>query len=137
MALIRGVHFSLSQPVSEFTFYEWGKIGLSKSSIISLAESLDLPMLQMAELHNLYYKTISRKKGNELMDSWVSAHAIEIAAVAAKGFSVFESDTKFNRWLRKPNTALHFQTPLSLLKSPTGIRLVGQVLGRIEEGIYS
>lgn len=94
-------------------------------------------MLQMAELLNLSYKIISRKKGDELMDSWISAHAIEIASIAAKGLAVFESDIKFNRWLRKPNAALHFQTPLSLLKSPTGIRLVGQVLGRIEEGIYS
>lgn len=35
--LLGGVHFSPSQPVSEFSFYEWGKNGLSKSSIIALA----------------------------------------------------------------------------------------------------
>lgn len=41
------------------------------------------------------------------------------------------------RWLRKANRALGGRRPLDLLASDVGARTVEQILGRIEQGVYS
>jgi uncharacterized protein (DUF2384 family) len=51
--------------------------------------------------------------------------------------SVFEDAQKLKRWLHKENKALNGQKPFDLLNTPTGIKLVNQILGRIEDGVYS
>jgi putative toxin-antitoxin system antitoxin component (TIGR02293 family) len=40
-------------------------------------------------------------------------------------------------WLRTPNTALRGETPISLLETDIGARMVERVLGRIEHGVIS
>lgn len=124
-------------PKSMLGFFDLGKKGLPKSAVMSLASTLNLPLTQMADMLNISYKTLGCKKNSELMDSWVSSHAVEIASVVARGLSVFEDPNKLNRWLRKPNRALGGKIPMDLLQSPVGIRLIIQILGRIEEGVYS
>jgi putative toxin-antitoxin system antitoxin component (TIGR02293 family) len=50
---------------------------------------------------------------------------------------LFESPEVAARWLRRPNRALGGERPLDLLTSDAGARVVEQVLGRIEHGVYS
>lgn len=50
---------------------------------------------------------------------------------------VFGDKAKAHIWLRKPNRALENQTPLDLLRSEVGTRLVETLLERIQHGIYS
>ncbi|HEX9957159.1 MAG TPA: hypothetical protein VGA96_07880 [Fibrella sp.] len=47
-----------------------------------------------------------------------------------------ERNMAFNRQLAAEQTK-PFPTPLSILDSPTGLRLVGDILGRIDAGVYS
>jgi putative toxin-antitoxin system antitoxin component (TIGR02293 family) len=53
------------------------------------------------------------------------------------GVEVFEDQGKFNRWLRRPLPLLQQQSPLQLLDTVTGFRVVDQLLGRIAYGVYS
>jgi hypothetical protein len=57
--------------------------------------------------------------------------------VIAKGFDVFEEKERFDRWLNKENSALKGAKPLDLLNTSAGTKLVAQLLGRIEEGVFS
>jgi putative toxin-antitoxin system antitoxin component (TIGR02293 family) len=50
---------------------------------------------------------------------------------------VFGDKNKAHAWLRRPNRSLENQTPLDLLHSEIGTRLVETILGRIQHGIYS
>lgn len=50
---------------------------------------------------------------------------------------VFGDSTKAHIWLRRPNRALENKTPLDLLHSEVGTRLVETLLERIQHGIYS
>ena len=94
-------------------------------------------MKDMATLLNISYKTLGRKKGTDVLDSLASSLSIEIANTFTKGLSVFEDPDKFNHWLQKGNRALNGKKPFELLNTPTGIKLVNQVLGRIKEGVYT
>ncbi|WAC15269.1 MbcA/ParS/Xre antitoxin family protein [Dyadobacter pollutisoli] len=66
-----------------------------------------------------------------------SSLSIEIANTIAKGLSVFGNVNALNRWLQKGNKALNNQKPFDLMNTPTELKLINQILGRIEEGVYS
>jgi putative toxin-antitoxin system antitoxin component (TIGR02293 family) len=135
--LLGGPHFMLNKPVSTLDFVAAGIRGIRKRSVAALAHTLDIPMRTMAHMLNLSEKTLGRKKPDDLLDKLPSSLSIEIAQTVARGIELFEDRDKFNRWLQKENRALRGQKPFDLLNTPTGIKLVNQILGRIEEGVYS
>jgi putative toxin-antitoxin system antitoxin component (TIGR02293 family) len=135
--LLGGTSFMANQPVTSLDFITASEKGIPKQSVINLAEVLNVPMKHMANLLNISYKTLGRKRKTDAMNSIVSSLSIEIANTVAKGLAVFEDADKFNRWLNKENRALNGQKPFDLLNTPTGIKLVNQILGRIEEGVYT
>jgi len=135
--MLGGKSFMASKPSSVIDFVTASSKGIPKLSVLNLAAVLDVPMKDMAVLLNVSYKTLGRKKKTDILDSISSSLSIEIANTIAKGLSVFEDPAKFNRWLQKENRALKGQKPFDLLNTPTGIKLVNQILGRIEEGVYT
>jgi putative toxin-antitoxin system antitoxin component (TIGR02293 family) len=62
------------------------------------------------------------------------ARLVHIFTVATETFGSLE---KAKIWMREENQALRGQTPISLLKTDQGARLVEQILGRIAYGVYS
>ena len=135
--ILGGKTFMASKPSSILDFVTASSKGIPKLSVLNLAAVLDVPMKDMAVLLNVSYKTLGRKKKTDVMDTISSSLSIEIANTIAKGLSVFEDSAKLNRWLHKENRALNGQKPFDLLNTPTGIKLVNQILGRIEEGVYT
>ncbi len=51
--------------------------------------------------------------------------------------TVFDNETAARTWLSTPNTALSDESPLSLLDTDAGVRLVDEVLTRLEFGVYA
>lgn len=135
--ILGGTQFMLTEPASGLDFLRASERGIPKLSIESLAGVMDVPMKDMATLLSLSYKTLARKKSTDVFNNLVSSLSIEIANTIAKGLAVFEDPAKLNRWLHKENKALNLQKPFDLLNTPTGIKLVSQILGRIEDGVYS
>ena len=82
-------------------------------------------------------KTIERKKGEDRLNSHTSSHIIEIAKVLEHAYEVFETPDQVRNWLNTPNSALNKLKPIDLFYIPTGLSIVNDVLGRIEEGVYS
>jgi putative toxin-antitoxin system antitoxin component (TIGR02293 family) len=135
--LLGGKLFSARMPLTAMEFYDAVSAGVPKLSVDILADVMDIPMTTMAHLLNLSYKTLTRKNKKDLLDPVVSSHTYEMSDIIAKGFEVFEDGAKLNKWLHKENRALKGKRPFDLLQTSTGIRIVGQVLGRLEEGVYS
>jgi putative toxin-antitoxin system antitoxin component (TIGR02293 family) len=135
--ILGGKQFISAEPVSIFDYVKAGNKGISKQSVIRLAEVMKVPMKDMATLLNISYKTLGRKKPSDTLNSLSSSLSIEIAETVAKGLSVFEDTDKLNRWLQKENRALQGKKPIDFLNTPTGIKMVNRLLGRIEEGIYT
>jgi len=136
-ALLGGKHFMAATPKTGLDYLAATNRGIPKLAIHNLAEAIDVPMKDMATLLNVSYKTLGRKKKTDTLDSLSSSLSIELANTVAKGLSVFEDMDKFSRWLQKENRALQGQRPFDLLNTPTGIKMVNKLLGRIEEGVYT
>ncbi|WP_207632508.1 type II RES/Xre toxin-antitoxin system antitoxin [Foetidibacter luteolus] len=136
-AILGGKEFMPQEPITSLDFVSVSDKGIPKQSVANLAGIMDVPMKDIASLLNLSYKTLGRKKNSDALDSLSSSLSIEIANTIAKGLSVFEDADKLNRWLQKENRSLNGKKPFELLRTPTGIKLVNRLLGRIEEGVYT
>lgn len=60
-----------------------------------------------------------------------------IKSVVARAEEVFGSSQAAELWLNEPVPALDFLTPLAMLNTEAGARIVIEILGRIEHGVYS
>ena len=123
---------------SEFDIIKLGHNGITKAEIETLAKNMGITRKAIAEdIFDLSVKTLERKSPKSLLDKKTSSHALEIARVMAHALIVFEDQEKVKRWINKPNRALNNMSPIQLFDTLTGLNLVNDILGRIEEGVYS
>ena len=112
--------------------------GITKASMDALIGHLGISKKAFSEnILNTSVKTFERKKSTDKLDRQTSSHLIEIAKVVEHAFAVFENEQKVNTWLNYPNRALNNTKPIDLFYVPTGLKMVNDILGRIEEGVYS
>lgn len=111
--------------------------GISKKSLYRVAEFCDLSLKDLVELLPVSLRTIQRYHDDDLLDTPITERIILIAEILEKGMEVFDSRDKLLAWLKTPVLALGQKSPLSLLDTVFGIRLVMDLLGRIEHGVYS
>lgn len=112
--------------------------GISKASLEILIAHTGISKKAFIEnILNLSVKTIERKESTDKLDRRTSSHILEIAKVIEHAYVVFEEVEKVKKWLITSNRALNNLKPIALFDMPTGLQLVDQVLGRIEEGVYS
>ena len=123
---------------SGFDIISLGQEGITKASLESLITHIGIAKKNFIEnILNLSVKTIERKKASDKLDKRTSSHVIEITKVVEHAFQVFEDEDMVQKWLNTPNRALNNFKPVELFDMPTGILMVDQILGRIEEGVYS
>lgn len=66
-----------------------------------------------------------------------SDRLLRVTRVIVRAIEALGSSDKAATWLRTTNRALRGTTPLSLLETDMGARMVERTLGRIEHGVYS
>lgn len=114
------------------------RVGISKASAESVISFTGMSKKNFVEdVLNLSIKTLERKQDSDKLDKRTSSLVIEVARVLEHTYRVFIDKEKVQRWLSKPNNALHGESPIFLFSTPTGIGMVEDVLTRIEEGVYS
>jgi len=124
--------------ISEFDLIKLGTAGITKNAIHNLASSIGISRKDIAEdIFNISVKTLERKGLKTKLDKKTSSHAVEIAKVLQHAYDVFRDKDKLKRWLNAENKALNNLKPVELFDTLSGLVLVNDVLGRIEEGVYS
>jgi putative toxin-antitoxin system antitoxin component (TIGR02293 family) len=61
-------------------------------------------------------------------------HVARVAAVAKR---VFGEPERAWRWLRKPNWNFESRTPVEMLATKAGARLVEEMIAQIDHGIFA
>jgi len=83
-------------------------------------------------------RTLARRRSaNELLTVEETDKALRLKRIATLAEHVFGDPAKAHRWLRKPKRSLAGDPPLAYLASENGARIVEEMLGRIEHGIYA
>jgi putative toxin-antitoxin system antitoxin component (TIGR02293 family) len=123
---------------SDFDVIQLARKGITKAAIDYLAAHLGITKKAIAEdIFDISVKTLERKAPADVLDKKTSSHALEIARVMAHALTVFGDEEKTRRWVNKPNRALNQMAPIALFDTLTGLNLVNDILGRLEEGVYS
>jgi putative toxin-antitoxin system antitoxin component (TIGR02293 family) len=74
---------------------------------------------------------------SELLSPEVSGRLWKFAEVLAKAIEVFGTRDDAEKWLGTPALALNKKRPIELLRSPVGVELVEQLLGRLDYNVYT
>ncbi len=77
-----------------------------------------------------------RRSRSERLTIEESDRVIRALRVFSAAESVYESRERALQWLRRTNPRLGGRTPISLLKTDTGARIVEELLGQIDEGYF-
>jgi putative toxin-antitoxin system antitoxin component (TIGR02293 family) len=122
--------------VSEMQFFDQVNQGLPVRALESL---LDAHLLSKEEAARLIVspRRLARRKKPTRLTTEESDRLARVARLISYTIAVFDDEQKAAQWLRRPNRALHQKTPIELLGTDSGARLVEAGLARIEHGVYS
>lgn len=113
------------------------RAGLLKSDADQTALIYSLTDRDMARILHISERSYHRYQPDTRFDAVASERLIQLQKLYELGQDVFENLGKFNRWLKRPLRVLDNRTPLELLDTTTGIRLVEEELWRIEQSVYA
>lgn len=111
--------------------------GITKAAAIQVSKYLGITIEKMSDLLHTSIRTFQRKKTEETLDVHSSEITIEIAEIITEGVAVFGDYNKFKLWLNTPSMALAGNSPLDLMDTNRGLKMVMQELKRLEHGIFS
>ncbi len=77
---------------------------------------------------------VHRKTRREPLTHDESDRAVRIARITSLAEEVFGDDAKASRWLRKAKTRFEGRTPLEVLRTEAGARLVEEMLLQLDYG---
>lgn len=112
--------------------------GLPYRAIEHLQRNLDLPMSRLAEVVDIRPRTLSRRKEEGRLEPDESDRLLRASRVFGRALELFEADAAEARaWLGRPQRALGGAVPLDLLRTELGAREVEDLIGRLEQGVFS
>lgn len=83
-------------------------------------------------------RTLTHRRANkERLTVDESDRAVRLARVVAQTESVFDNKDKAMRWLRHPMKRFEGRTPIEMLDTDVGSRLVEEALVQIDEGFFA
>ena len=133
---LSGVNYSVHMPYSSSEKFDIIEKGIPYTAIEKLSERLDTPIKSVLAVFDLAQTTYNlKKRENALMGRRDTETVLYLNELIDFGVDVFNAEnSKFLRWLKKPNLSLGGAAPENLLNSITGIQEVKGCLARIEYG---
>jgi putative toxin-antitoxin system antitoxin component (TIGR02293 family) len=111
-----------------------GRLG---ASVIKRLSALGLERSEIDEVVIPSRTLQHRRSRREKLTMDESDRVLRIIRVLSSAEAVYGSRERALAWLRKPQARLDGRSPLSLLKTDTGSRIVEETLIQIDEGIYT
>jgi putative toxin-antitoxin system antitoxin component (TIGR02293 family) len=112
--------------------------GLAYASYEAVARRSQLTTEEAVASLLIPRRTLARRKNAGTLDVASGERVVRLARLTARALDVFDDDeAAVARWLRAPIRALGGVTPLSLVDTDLGAQEALDVLGRIEQGVFS
>ena len=112
--------------------------GIALSSVWELGERLAISQERLGELLSIPKRTLHRRaQKQELLKQDESERVLRLFRLYFQAMDVFEDGDRTLRWFASHPKALGGRTPLEFARTEPGARLVEDLLGRIEDGVFS
>jgi len=109
--------------------------GLPFNCLVAFGKNLGLPLKEVAHYINVSPTTLARRRQIGHLSPIESERLLRVAKVIAQAIDLFESAETAMEWLREPHALLGGATPISLLDTEIGAKLVARELRSIEYGL--
>ncbi len=137
-AVVYGQAFSGKTPESVDRVVGRIRAGLPFSEFDALRDLMELSGEELAERVGISRSTLARRKITGRLDKDQSDKVVRFARIFATAKMTFDDDQAAAlRWLKAPQRALEYSTPLDFSDTEAGAREVERLLGRIEHSVYS
>lgn len=113
------------------------RAGFDFAALEALQARYQIPLAQLQVLLDISDRTLARRREQKVFSKSESDRLYRVARIAARAEEVLGSSQNATRWLKEPMSVLGGETPLSLLDTDEGTQMVGNILGRIEHGVFS
>jgi len=123
-------------PRSDFDLARITEEGISTDSLSALKER-GLTFSEISEIIISPRTLKHRKARREPLSHEETDRVVRVARILSLAEDVFASPEKALMWLRMPDERLENRTPLKMLTTESGGRLVENMLWQIDEGIYT
>jgi putative toxin-antitoxin system antitoxin component (TIGR02293 family) len=123
-------------PTSDFHLAEIVEGGLPLT-ILALLRERGLSAAEVGELVISPRTLKHRRVRNEPLSQEETDRAVRVARIVAFAGEVFGNPDKALLWLRSPDERLADRTPMNLLQTESGGRLVESMLWALDEGVYT
>jgi putative toxin-antitoxin system antitoxin component (TIGR02293 family) len=121
---------------SEFDLAEIVEKGLPTDSVAHLKDK-GLTFTEVAEIVISPRTLKHRKARGEQLSREETDRVVRVARTIALAEHVFGNHDKALTWLREADERINNRTPLSMLHTESGGRLVENMLWQIDEGVYA
>ena len=114
--------------------------GVAAGEAIETMQTWSIPAARFAAIIGCSERKWSRVRAGApdvLLSPAESDRLIRTRRLFEHALTVFDDDADARAWLSTPNDALSGESPLSLLDTDAGVRLVEEVLTRLEFGVYA
>jgi putative toxin-antitoxin system antitoxin component (TIGR02293 family) len=125
-----------ASPKSEFDLAQMVERGLPTDSITYLREQ-GLTFSEVSEIVIPARTLKHRKERGDQLSHEETDRLVRVARIMVLAEHVFRSHEKALAWLRSPDDRINDRTPLSMLQTESGGRLVENMLWQIDEGVYA
>ena len=109
--------------------------GLRRRALDHLARHSQLPLPVLAAAVDLSVRTLQRYAPEQRLKADATDRLVQLATLYAEGFDLFGED-KFRRWMESHLPALDGGRPVDFITSTVGIRVLRDIIGRIEYGVF-
>ena len=122
---------------TDFDLLQLARKGITKKALLALAKKISLTLEEIATVLHISERTLQRYTPTTLVKTEYADKAIELARLYERGIEVLGSERAFSGWIKTPNLALGGEIPFNLLDTRIGFKMVLDILGRIEHGVFS
>jgi putative toxin-antitoxin system antitoxin component (TIGR02293 family) len=112
--------------------------GLPFTAINKLQSAYAINFEELAAMLQVSSRTLVRRKIGGTLDPAVSDRAIRLIRVYSLARDLFEGDEEAAReWIKRKNRSLDDFSPETMIGTETGASLVEDLIGRLENGVFS
>lgn len=111
--------------------------GIPKQAVNAVLEKTGVSRLQLSNILHISTRQLNRYEEQDRLSVEQSNFLYEFTRLYVRGLNVLGDKQTVDQWLSRSNLALGEKSPLELLDTIEGFRLVDDVLAQIEYGFYS
>lgn len=110
--------------------------GIEVRYIKNIQDFTSLSENELVSILPISHRQLMRYDDKHRLNKEITSHIILIIQLFQKGYRIFGKE-KFRLWIRTMNNVLDRNKPMDIMDTSIGIEMIEDVLGRIEQGVYS